>query len=175
MGQASLTFWGQSGRECWSSESGCSPDCKPGVKRQAPACSLARALKASVALQDAMETTAQSGDSDIAEELLRFFVEQKEKECFAAMLYTCYEFIKPDVALEVSCVAVSSTRLGNTNTPFLVPLCVAMHAWMCKSAMLGIWGADSRCVLQLAWLNGLTEFIMPYMVQTIKEMTGKVR
>lgn len=30
-------------------------------------------------------------------------------------------------------------------------------------------------VLQLAWLNGLTEFIMPYMVQTIKEMTGKVR
>ena len=48
-----------------------------------------------------METTAQSGDSDIAEELLRFFVEQKEKECFAAMLYTCYEFIKPDVALEV--------------------------------------------------------------------------
>ena len=48
-----------------------------------------------------METTAQSGDSDIAEELLRFFVEKKEKECFAAMLYTCYEFIKPDVALEV--------------------------------------------------------------------------
>ena len=30
-------------------------------------------------------------------------------------------------------------------------------------------------VPQLAWLNGLTEFIMPYMVQTIKEMTGKVR
>ena len=30
-------------------------------------------------------------------------------------------------------------------------------------------------MLQLAWLNGLTEFIMPYMVQTIKEMTGKVR
>ena len=29
-------------------------------------------------------------------------------------------------------------------------------------------------MLQLAWLNGLTEFIMPYMIQTIKEMTGKV-
>ena len=48
-----------------------------------------------------METSAQSGDTEIAEELLRFFVEKKEKECFAAMLYTCYEFIKPDVALEV--------------------------------------------------------------------------
>ena len=49
-----------------------------------------------------METAAQSGDPEIAEELLRFYVEQKERECFAAALFTCYDLIRPDVALEVS-------------------------------------------------------------------------
>ena len=48
-----------------------------------------------------METAAQSGDVEIASELLHFFVDNKEKECFAATLYTCYDLIKPDVALEV--------------------------------------------------------------------------
>ena len=52
-------------------------------------------------VQDAMETAAQSGEEDIAEELLHFFVDSGERECFAALLYTCYELIKPDVALEV--------------------------------------------------------------------------
>ena len=49
-----------------------------------------------------METAAQSADPEIAEELLHFFVENNERECFAASLYTCYDLIKPDVALEVS-------------------------------------------------------------------------
>ncbi len=54
-----------------------------------------------------METAAQSGDVEIASELLHFFVDNKEKECFAATLYTCYDLIKPDVALEVGqCSAV---------------------------------------------------------------------
>ena len=49
-----------------------------------------------------METSAQSQDSELAEELLRFFVEKGERECFAACLFTCYDLIKPDLALEVS-------------------------------------------------------------------------
>ncbi len=51
--------------------------------------------------QDAMETTAQSEDKGIAEELLHFFVDAGEKESFAALLFTCYDLIQPDVALEV--------------------------------------------------------------------------
>jgi len=31
---------------------------------------------------------------------LKFFVERKEKEFFAATLYTCYDYVKPDLALE---------------------------------------------------------------------------
>lgn len=49
-----------------------------------------------------METAAQSAEPEIAEELLHYFVDNGERECFAASLYTCYDLIKPDVAMEVS-------------------------------------------------------------------------
>eukprot|EP00479_Gromia_sphaerica_P007612 TRINITY_DN2597_c0_g1_i1.p2 TRINITY_DN2597_c0_g1~~TRINITY_DN2597_c0_g1_i1.p2 ORF type:complete len:120 (-),score=26.10 TRINITY_DN2597_c0_g1_i1:311-622(-) len=49
-----------------------------------------------------METAAVSGSADLAEGLLRYFVDHQEKECFAACLYTCFEFIRPDVVLELS-------------------------------------------------------------------------
>ena len=57
-----------------------------------------------------METAAQSADSEIAEELLHYFVDNGERECFAASLYTCYDLIKPDVAMEVSrCQILAAT------------------------------------------------------------------
>jgi len=57
--------------------------------------------------QDAMETAALSQDSNLAEELLRFFVENIKKDacpksCFAACLFTCYELIRPDIVLELA-------------------------------------------------------------------------
>jgi clathrin heavy chain len=52
--------------------------------------------------KDAIDTAAQSCNRDSAEELLRYFVEKKDKECFAACLYTCYSLIRPDVAVELA-------------------------------------------------------------------------
>ncbi|GAX80055.1 hypothetical protein CEUSTIGMA_g7494.t1 [Chlamydomonas eustigma] len=52
--------------------------------------------------KDAMETTAQSGEAELAEELLRYFIDSKLNECFAAALYTCYELVKPDLVLELA-------------------------------------------------------------------------
>jgi clathrin heavy chain len=52
--------------------------------------------------KDAMETARDSGSADLVEGLLRFFVEQGLKECFGACLYTCYDCISPDVALELA-------------------------------------------------------------------------
>jgi len=52
--------------------------------------------------QDAMETAAESKTQETAEGLLYYFVERKEKECFAAALFTCYELIRPDVVLELT-------------------------------------------------------------------------
>ena len=76
--------------------------------------------------KDAMEAAAQSGDRDIAEELLKFFIEEKNKECFAACLYTCYDLLRADV------------------------------------------------VFELAWMNGLIDFAMPYLIQFMRDYTGKV-
>ncbi|RWW78594.1 hypothetical protein BHE74_00013190 [Ensete ventricosum] len=64
--------------------------------------------------KDAMETCSQSGDRELSEELLIYFIEQKtseeflenvlqgKKECFASCLFICYELIHPDVALELA-------------------------------------------------------------------------
>ena len=58
--------------------------------------------KADNMYQDAMVTVADSGDSDLAENLLRFFVAEGKHECFAAALFTCYDLVKPDVVLELA-------------------------------------------------------------------------
>jgi clathrin heavy chain len=59
--------------------------------------------------QDAMETTAVSGDGAVAEELLRFFafeIDEKDRAaCFAACLYMCYDILVPDVVMEVAWLA----------------------------------------------------------------------
>jgi clathrin heavy chain len=52
--------------------------------------------------KDSIETVSESKDIRLTEDLLRFFMETGEPELFAAMLYTCYELIKPDVAMEVA-------------------------------------------------------------------------
>ena len=76
--------------------------------------------------KDAMECAAKSGERDIAEELLEFFIEEGKKECFAACICTCYDLLKPDY------------------------------------------------VLEKAWMNGLSEYVMPYMIQVVREYSTKV-
>jgi len=51
---------------------------------------------------DAMQTAEESGSQELAEELMRFFVEKKEFECFSACLFTCYELVRPDVVIELA-------------------------------------------------------------------------
>ena len=38
----------------------------------------------------------------MAEELLEYFVETGNKECYAAMLFACYDLLAPDFVMEVS-------------------------------------------------------------------------
>ncbi|KAF6147003.1 hypothetical protein GIB67_036722 [Kingdonia uniflora] len=76
--------------------------------------------------KDAMETCSQSGDRELSEELLVYFIEKGKKECFASCLFVCYDLIRPDVALE------------------------------------------------LAWMNNILDFAFPYLLQFIREYTGKV-
>jgi len=53
---------------------------------------------------------------DLAEELLYFFVDQEQRECFAACLFVCYELIRPDVVLELAW----RCNLMNFAMPFMV-------------------------------------------------------
>jgi len=76
--------------------------------------------------KDCMETVAESKDSVLAEDLLRHIMNMQDKELFAAMLYTCYELVKPDVALEM--------------------------AWRCN----------------------LQEYVMPYFIQFVKDLSVRV-
>ena len=52
--------------------------------------------------KDAIDTAAESADGDVAEDLLRFFVSVHDKACFAATLFSCYDLMKPDVAMELA-------------------------------------------------------------------------
>lgn len=76
--------------------------------------------------KDAMETVSKSKDPALAEDLMRFIMEMEDKELFASLLYTCYELIKPDVALEI------------------------------------------------AWRSDLMEFVMPYFIQFVKDLSTRV-
>eukprot|EP00590_Aulacoseira_subarctica_P006793 CAMPEP_0172414528 /NCGR_PEP_ID=MMETSP1064-20121228/1169_1 /TAXON_ID=202472 /ORGANISM="Aulacoseira subarctica , Strain CCAP 1002/5" /LENGTH=1718 /DNA_ID=CAMNT_0013151243 /DNA_START=102 /DNA_END=5258 /DNA_ORIENTATION=+ len=71
--------------------------------------------------KDAIDTANESADAEIIENLLRFFCETSEKECFCAALFTCFSHISPDIALE------------------------------------------------LGWLNGYHNFIMPFFIQTFRQ------
>ncbi|KAG6449732.1 hypothetical protein O3G_MSEX006213 [Manduca sexta] len=75
---------------------------------------------------DAMEYAAESRQSDVAEELLNWFLERDNYECFSACLYQCYDLLKPDV------------------------------------------------VIELAWRHNILDFAMPYLIQTVRELTTKV-
>ncbi|CAG8704561.1 14463_t:CDS:2, partial [Acaulospora morrowiae] len=52
--------------------------------------------------KDAIETASESRSTEVAEELLEYFVQIGNKECFTAALYACYDLARPDVVLELS-------------------------------------------------------------------------
>ncbi|KAG7093825.1 hypothetical protein E1B28_007464 [Marasmius oreades] len=52
--------------------------------------------------KDAIITASVSGSTEVAEELLTYFVDIGNRECFAAMLYTCFDLLRSDVIEELS-------------------------------------------------------------------------
>ena len=77
--------------------------------------------------KDCIDTANESADSETIENLLRFFCETSEKECFCAALYTCFSHVRPDVALE------------------------------------------------LGWLNGYQHFIMPFLIQNMRQTYDRLQ
>ncbi|GME80560.1 unnamed protein product [Ambrosiozyma monospora] len=59
-------------------------------------------LKTDKLWSDAIESAALSENTKVATELLTYFVETGNKECFVATLYACYHLIPYDVVLELA-------------------------------------------------------------------------
>lgn len=51
--------------------------------------------------RDALETAASSKDVAVAEELAGYFVSIGNKDAFAAILYVCFELVRPDFVEEM--------------------------------------------------------------------------
>ena len=49
-----------------------------------------------------MVTAATSASIEVAEDLLSYFVDIGNKECFAALLYICFDLLRSDVVEELS-------------------------------------------------------------------------
>lgn len=52
--------------------------------------------------KDCIESTAASKDAELTEELATFFLDEDLGEAFTAILYTCFQFFRPDLALELA-------------------------------------------------------------------------
>lgn len=49
-----------------------------------------------------MEYAAESKNSEVAEELVTWFLERGNYDCFAAALFQCYDLVHPDIVLELA-------------------------------------------------------------------------
>ncbi|EPY52055.1 clathrin heavy chain Chc1 [Schizosaccharomyces cryophilus OY26] len=52
--------------------------------------------------KDAIITARDSNQTEIAEDLMKYFVEIGNYECFTAILYTCYHLLRNDLVMEIS-------------------------------------------------------------------------
>jgi clathrin heavy chain len=59
-------------------------------------------LKQDRMYKEVVNTAATSRDEKLVMEVLNFFVDANEKECFAATLYACYDLIAPETVLELA-------------------------------------------------------------------------
>jgi clathrin heavy chain len=49
-----------------------------------------------------MITASVSGSTEVAEELMSYFVDIGNKECFSALLFICFDLLRSDVVEELS-------------------------------------------------------------------------
>ncbi|RWS28918.1 clathrin heavy chain 1-like protein [Leptotrombidium deliense] len=52
--------------------------------------------------KDAMEYAAESKNTEVAEDLLLWFLERKNYTCYSACLFQCYDLLHPDVVMELA-------------------------------------------------------------------------
>jgi len=82
-----------------------------------------RLSKSDKMYKDAIDTAADSKDESVVEELIKFFVNIEDKECFCATLYTCYDLVRPDLVMELAW----RNQLIDFAMPFMIQYMSQMH------------------------------------------------
>jgi len=52
--------------------------------------------------RDVIDTAAASRNPELVSNVMKYFVEEGRKDCFAACLFTCYDLVAPDVVMELA-------------------------------------------------------------------------
>lgn len=102
--------------------------------------------------KDAMETASQSGDRELAEELLVYFIDQVETSHEICFLPLCMEII----------FVVFSGADGKITFLLLIQgkkECFASCLFVCYDLI------RPDVALELAWLNNMIDFAFPYLLQ----------
>lgn len=89
-------------------------------------------------LQDAMQYASESKDTELAEELLAWFLSEDKKECFAACLFTCYDLLRPDVVLETAW----RHNIMDFSMPYFIQV---MREYLSKVGLLEVDNAGLSC------------------------------
>jgi len=75
--------------------------------------------------RDVIETASQSREPEVATEVLKFFVQSKLFECFAACTFVCYDLLSSDVVLELAWRAQSADiPMGKQCLDFAMPFLI---------------------------------------------------
>lgn len=69
--------------------------------------------------KDAMVFASESRQSELAEELIGWFLERRLNDAFAACLYACYDLVRPDLVLELSW----RHNIMNFAMPYMIQVC----------------------------------------------------
>lgn len=94
--------------------------------------------------QDAMQYASESKDTELAEELLQWFLQEDKKECFAACLFTCYDLLRPDVVLE--------TAWRHNIMDFSMPYFIQVMREYLSKVRTGFYSKIGyKCVEELKW------------------------
>jgi len=95
--------------------------------------------------KDAMITASVSNSTEVAEELVTYFVEIGNKECFAAMLYICFDLLHSDVIEELS------WRHGLND--FYMPYRIQMQRSLVEKVLINLISIRIYLIFMISWHN----------------------
>ncbi|KAJ7061039.1 armadillo-type protein [Mycena amicta] len=125
--------------------------------------------------KDAMITAAVSGSTEVAEELLSYFVDIGNKECFSALLYICFDLLRSHRTVDIKTNSYKFKEVPS-KVRWIPPANVVVFESFAASTTTGIIGigVDQGSLLKLSMIlfNWSTELISSNSTFTSRDFTS---